>query len=217
VSTSPEEIGRPRWDGKGHRLEVWYSTFTNPATGEGFWLHYETVAPVEGEPYAHGWAAVFPPDGPARAERFGPLPVGGPGAASPEWFRAGDAVVDATSMVGRAGDLSWDLRYKDEAPPLFTFPKWSWEREILPASQVVPFPTATIEGTFVDGGRTVQLSGARGNLARIYGHGNAERWAWLHADLGGGDVCEVVTAVANRPGMRRLRPVSFVADRKSVV
>src|SRR5439155_1374292 len=83
----------PRWDGKAHRLEVWYSTFTDPTTGDGYWLHYETVAPVEGQPYAHGWAAVFPPGGPARAERFGPVSIDPPGAGSPDSFRAGPAAV----------------------------------------------------------------------------------------------------------------------------
>jgi hypothetical protein len=200
MALTPAGIGAPRWDGKPHRLDVWYSTFTDPASGEGYWLHYETVAPVEGEPYAHGWAAVFPPGGPARAERFGPVAIDRPRAGSPEWFRAGDAVVDATSMVGSAGDMTWDLRYKDDAAPLFTFPKWSWEREVLPASQVVPFPTATIDGTFMVGDRAVELSGGRGNLARIYSHGNAERWAWLHADLGDGDVLEIVAGAPRRRG-----------------
>src|SRR5207245_181108 len=48
---------------------------------------------------------------------------------------------------------------------------------------------------------------ARGNLARIYGHGNAERWGWLHADLGGGDVLEVVAAAPRRRGALSLPPL----------
>jgi len=49
-----------------------------------------------------------------------------------------------------------------------------------------------------------------GAVAHIYGHGNAQRWGWLHADLGGGDVLEVVTAVSMRPGLRALPPLAFV-------
>ena len=210
MALTPADIGASRWDGKAHRMEVWYSTFTDPATGDGYWLHYETVAPTEGNPYAHGWAAVFPGGGPARAERFGPIPIDVASPASPEWFRAGDAVVDGSSMAGSAGDLSWDLRYKDDGAPLFTFPKWSWEREVLPASQVVPFPTATIEGTFTIGDRAVELSDARGNLARIYSHGSAERWGWLHADLGGGDVLEIVAGAPRRRGPITLPIVPLV-------
>jgi hypothetical protein len=210
MALTPAGIGAPRWDGKPHRLEVWYSTFTDSATGEGYWLHYETVAPVEGEPYAHGWAAIFPVDGPARAERFGPLPVAPPREGSRLWFSAGDARVDGSSMAGSAGDLSWDLQYGDDAAPLLTFPKWSWEREVLPASQVVPFPTATIVGTFRIDDRAVLLSGARGNLARIYSHGSAERWAWLHADLGDGDVLEIVAGAPRRRGPVSLPIVPLV-------
>ena len=51
---------------------------------------------------------------------------------------------------------------------------------------------------------------APGNLARIYGRGSAERWGWLHADLGGGDVLEVVAAAPRRRGPLALPPVPVV-------
>lgn len=50
-------------------------------------------------------------------------------------------------------------------------------------------------------------------MAHIYGHGNAKRWGWIHADLGDGDVLEVVTAVSHKPGLRRLAPLAFVRFR----
>ena len=74
MTTKPAELGPPRWRGQPHRLEVWYATFTDPRTTDGYWLHHEVVAPDEGTAYAHGWCAVFPVDGPPRAERFGPAP-----------------------------------------------------------------------------------------------------------------------------------------------
>ncbi len=67
------------------------------------------------------------------------------------------------------------------------------------------------------GGRTLELDGAPGGAARIYGHGNAERWGWLHADLGDGDVLEVVAAVPRRPSLRRLPPLPFVRLRLDAV
>jgi len=198
-----EELGAPRWRGQRHRLEVWYATFADPTTGDGYWLHHEVVASTVGEPYAHGWAAVFPAGATPVCERFGPVPVAPDGEA---WFRAGDVVVGPGRLWGSAGDLEWDLRYEDAGPPLFTFPRWAWERELLPAAQVVPWPTADFEGRF--GG--VELGDARGALARIYGHGNAERWAWLHADLGDGDVVEVVAAAPRRRGPVALPPLPMV-------
>jgi hypothetical protein len=202
-------LGPSRWRGQPGRLEVWYATFTDPATKEGFWVHHELVAPVEGEAYVHGWGAVFPPVGPAEYWRFGPEPMPR-SIRSDVWFTSAGTRLDAHTMRGGAGAMQWDLIYEDDARPLYTFPRWSWDRETLPASQVVPAPTARFSGTVRVGDREVRLDGARGALARIYGHGNAKRWAWLHADLGGGDVLEVVAAVSKRPGMNRLPPLPIM-------
>jgi hypothetical protein len=141
-------------------------------------------------------------------ERFA---KGGPEAgATSDWFAAAGCRFGPGRLTGDAGGLAWDLTYRDGAPTLYTFPRAVWEREILPGAQVVPFPSASFSGSVQLGGREVTLDRARGGLAHIYGHGHAERWGWLHADLGGGDVLEVVTAVSRRPGLRLLPPVSFV-------
>lgn len=198
---------RSRWKGRPHRLEVWYTTITDQRTGTGVWLHHELVAPADGEPpTAHGWAAVFPPGEKPVLGRFGPA-----GWSAPEdGFAAEDVVHTAGRHYGSAGPVAWDLTSSGGGAPLLTFPRWAWERELLPAAQIVPEPTARFDGTVRFAGRELVLSGAPGGNARIYGHGNARRWAWLHADLGGGDVCEVVAAVSTRPGLDRLPPLPFV-------
>ncbi|HEX8973620.1 hypothetical protein [Oryzihumus sp.] len=197
-----------RWRGQPGRLEVWYATLTDPATGLGLWLHHEMVAGRDGTVRWHGWAAAFPADGPPVLARFGPAPcndtsrgriVGLPGVcAAPE------------RLAGSTGELAWDLRVADGGEPLFTFPRWAWERELLPAAQVVPAPTASFSGRVRVGGQELTVVGAPGAVARIYGHGNAERWGWLHADLGGRDVLEVVAAVSTRPGLRSLKPLPLL-------
>jgi hypothetical protein len=165
-------------------------------TGTGFWLHTELVAPTTGAAFTHGWAAVFPLDTPPTWERYGPTPAEG---------------LPPDELAGQAGALTWDLRCSDPGgPTLFTFPRYAWERELLPAAQVVPAPTATYDGTFKVGDRTYDLHDARGASARIYGHGSARRWGWLHADLGDGDVLEVVSAVSTRPGLSALPPLTFL-------
>ncbi|TDD69763.1 hypothetical protein E1293_35540 [Actinomadura darangshiensis] len=198
---------RSRWRGQAGRLEVWYTTLTDPATGTGVWIHHELVAPDEGEARAHGWAAVFPPGETPVFGRFGPF---GWSHSEDADFAAGPVVQGGGRLTGAAGAISWDLRESGGGPPLFTFPRWAWRSEVLPAAQIVPKPAAAYDGAVRFGGRTLELDGARGASARIYGHGNARRWAWLHADLGGGDVCEIVAAVSTRPGMDRLPPLPFV-------
>ncbi|MFF8864843.1 hypothetical protein ACF08B_22620 [Streptomyces sp. NPDC015139] len=209
----PAEFLRPRWRGEPGRTEVWYTTVTDPATGAGLWLHHELTAPDDGsEPYAHGWAALFPKDGPVRHARFGPT------GWSPRetGFGADGVEVRPGRLSGSAdgGALRWDLAEKPTDSPLFTFPRWAWRRPLLPAAQMLPAARARYDGTFTHDGETLTLSAAPGASARIYGHGNARRWAWLHADLGGGDVLEIVAAVSMRPGLRRLPPLVFLRLRR---
>lgn len=203
----------PRWRGKPGRLEVWYATLSDPLTRAGLWIHCETVAPLPGPraPYAHGWATWFPPDGPPRTERFGPEPAQ-PGTDT-AWFTAAGVRVGPGELTGHTGSLGWDLRWRDDGAPLWTFPRAAWERELLPGAQVVLAPTADFTGSLSVGDASHSVDGWRGGVAHIYGHGNAKRWGWIHADLGGGDVLEAVTAVSHKPGLRRLAPMAFIRFR----
>jgi hypothetical protein len=113
--------------------------------------------------------------------------------------------------------MAWDLSHTVDSGPLFTFGRVAWERQFLPAVQYVPFPAETFAGTVSLGERKWTFTDARGGVARIRGHGNAERWGWLHADLGGSDILEVVAAVSRRPGLNRLRPLPAVQLRTAGV
>ncbi|MFG2301688.1 hypothetical protein [Actinacidiphila glaucinigra] len=212
----PRAQWAPRWDGTAGRTEVWYTTATDPATGTGLWFHHELVAPADGSPaFAHGWAAVFPPkgEGPVEHARFGPLPWDP--AKDAGGFTAEGVEAVPGRLRGTAGELSWNLTEDAGGEgPLYTFPRWSWRHPLLPAAQIVPSPRARYTGTVRHGASELALRAAPGASARIYGHGNARRWAWLHADLGDGDVLEVVAAVSTRPGLDRLPPLVFLRLRK---
>ncbi len=200
-------LGAPAWQGERGRTEVWYATFSD-ASGTGGWIHAETVAPTaDGEPYAHGWVALFPAAGPPTLERFGPGPI--ERAADGAWFRLGDVEIAEGRLRGSTATISWDLTLADTSPALFTFPRVVWERHLLPGAQIVPWPAARIRGSVTQDGATREVD-ATGALARIFGHGSAQRWGWLHAPLDGGGVLEIVTATARRAAMRRLRPLAMV-------
>lgn len=208
----PRAHGAPRWNGTPGRTEVWYTTLTDPETGTGVWLHHELTAPADGsEPFAHGWAAVFPRTGEVRHARFGPVPWPRPA----EGFTAEGVTCSGGRLEGRAGDFRWSIAERPEEPPLFTFPRWSWRRPVLPAAQMLPAARASYEGELSYGNTTLKLREAPGASARIYGHGNAQRWTWLHADLGDGAVLEIVAAVSTRPALRRLPPLVFLRLRRS--
>ncbi|RNL80049.1 hypothetical protein [Nocardioides marmorisolisilvae] len=201
------DLAASRWRGQRGRLEVWYSTLTDPSTGTGIWVHHELVVPSDDRaPYGHGWIAVFRPDRAPVLERFGPHPWATPASG----FTAGAVEHVADRLSGTAGAVRWDLRTVSAGPPMFTFPSWAWHQELLPAAQVVPEPQARFNGTVRIGEDELVLDGAVGANARIYGHGNGLRWGWLHADLGDGEVCEVVTAISKRAGLRRLPALAQV-------
>lgn len=209
LSAAGRALASPRWRGQPGRLEVWYATATDTGTGTGLWVHHELVSPTDGAPaFAHGWAALFPPDGAPTVERFGPDPVA-PRTTGDAWLAAGDTLTAPGALTGSAGKLAWDLAWRYGSAPVKTFPQWAWDREVLPAAQVVPAPTARFTGRVTVGPTDLDFDGV-GGVAHIYGHGNAERWGWLHADLGDGDVLEVVSAVSRRRGLSSLPPLGFV-------
>jgi hypothetical protein len=212
VDDERRSAASPRWRGKAGRLEVWYATLSDPLTRAGVWIHCETVARTQDRgAYAHGWVTWFPPDASPRTERFGPEPARP--AADADWFTAAEVRVGPEGLTGHAGSLGWDLRWKDSGTPLWTFPRAAWERELLPGAQVVLAPTADFIGSLNVGDTAHRVDGWRGGIAHIYGHGNAKRWGWIHADLGDGDILEAVTAVSHKPGLRRLAPMAFVRFR----
>jgi hypothetical protein len=204
------------------RLNVWYSTFTDPDTGTGYWLHHELVRPLSGAPYTHGWAAVYPPDAPPVIDRFGPhplpeepaLPAGDTSPARPAGFHSPSAVATTRELRGRTARLAWDLEVTADSAPLHTFPRLTWKRRVLPAVHAVHQAQARYSGSVRLDGKVLTLAAAPGADARIAGRGNAHRWAWLHADLDGDTVLEVVTAVSGLPLLRHLPPLVFLRLRR---
>ncbi|MGW8356534.1 hypothetical protein [Streptomyces wedmorensis] len=200
----------PRWNGTPGRTEVWYTTITDPTDGTGIWLHHELVAPTDGSPaHVHGWIALYPPMGPVEHARFGPAPW------PPDLpYSAPHTDVGVRQLRGSAGPYTWDLTEHPAGEPLYTFPRWAWRHGLLPAAQMLPAASSHYSGTISHPGGVLHLDRAPGATARIYGRGNAKRWTWLHADLGHGDVLEIVAAVSKKPGLNRLPPLVFLKLRR---
>jgi hypothetical protein len=208
---SNDLAGAARWRGQRGRLEVWYATATDHPTGTGVWVHHERIAPTDGEPYAHGWAALFPPGEAPVVERYGPQPCGDPDDG--EWFTSASASVGPGHIRGGVDTGYWDLTWSGEERPMWTLPRRMWERELLPSAHVVLAPKAAMRGSIEVAGRRLDLDGT-GAVSHIYGHGNGQRWGWLHADLDDETSLEIVSAVARRPGMRALPPLGFIQLRR---
>ncbi len=222
-----ENILSKRFQGSTERLEVWYDTFTDDTNNAGFWIHHELISPTDGDPYVHGWIGYFfnAPDNDLKTtaderfdgknkkldnavgyERFGPLPI----SRSP-FFECGDVMVAPNVRKGKTENITWELTTSEfNDRPVFTFGKLAWEKEILPSCQIVGGPNLNYNGIIKIGSQSFKISNAKGALSRIYGHGNAKRWGWLHVDLGDSDMLEVVSAVSTKPGLEKLKPLGFL-------
>src|SRR5580704_15636879 len=113
------EAGTPRWRGQHHRLEVWYASATDTATGTGLWVHHELVAPSDGDPFSHGWIAGFQVDGAPWVSRFGPESTAQHGAGDTAWLRGAQVTSSPGHLDGRTDGAGWDLEVTTDAKPIW--------------------------------------------------------------------------------------------------
>jgi hypothetical protein len=212
-----------RSNGLDPRLEVWYLTATDSQTKAGLWVHYELVTKPTKESYLDGWIAYFPQDQSPILARSGPITIELKNSEQKKalasnvkdnaMLSGGILNFDGTVFKGNLGKVAFNLSVSGEFDPLFTFAKWSWEKEVLPASQIVPIPIAQVKGNITISTdnlhQEVNFDGV-GGLARIFGHGSAKRWNWLHANLDQDTVLEAVVAQPKTPGLSVMPPLGFV-------
>lgn len=178
-----------RWDGHTPgRYEIWYLTFNDPTTGDGFWIRYTLQAPTRGEPYAQLWFARFAAD-PARAT-FGinrKQPIATMTAATDPFAvtiganRLGhDHARGALSGAGH--DVEWDLGWTPNQRTMFWLPSVMYRRGGLGQATVLsPSPDLALTGTITVDGVRYQLAGAPGGQTHLWGKKHTPR-AWGHCN-----------------------------------
>jgi hypothetical protein len=165
-----------RWDGRAGHYEVYYLTLTDGASGAGVWIRYTMTAPGE----AALWFVV---DDPGRGviARKASRPLDELQAGTGE-LRIGDAVLSDRGAAGGFEDVAWDLRWT---------PRGRSYRHVQPVAErlglvgsVLELPHAdlAIEGTVTYAGKRLELNGARGGQAHIWGSKHADNWAWVHCN-----------------------------------
>lgn len=202
-----------RWDGHAPgRYEVWYLTWNDPATGDGFWLRYTLEAPLpgHGEPYAQLWFARFGTDGarptfginrrhPIAAMTAGTAPFSLAIGAS----RLGhDHARGALSGAGHA--VEWDLRWTPGETTMRWLPSVMYRKGGLGETTVLsPSPDLALTGTVTVDGHRYQLAGAPGGQTHLWGSKHAFAWAWAHCNAfreQPGAALEVLTVRLKRRG-----------------
>jgi len=180
-----------QWDGKPGHYEVYYLTVTDPASGVGFWIRYTMVAPLAetgGKATCSLWLCAMDPADPARNVGVkSTLPVGSLSASSdPFRLAVGDAWLSDHGMAGEietAGTKhSWELAW---TPRLEAY---GHVHPLLRAAKVaktvlfLPHPDVDVSGVIRLGDRELNLVGARGGQAHLWGSKHASRWAWVHCN-----------------------------------
>jgi hypothetical protein len=180
-----------QWDGKPGHYEVYYLTFTDPATGVGLWIRYTMVAPLPqtGDPATCSlWLCAMDPADPSRNGGVkSSLPVGLLSARrEPFRLEVGEAWLDDGGMVGaiehEGRRYAWDLHWRPRLPA------YGHVHPVLRAARIantilfLPHPDVEVSGTVTLAERPIEVSKARGGQAHLWGSKHASRWAWAHCN-----------------------------------
>jgi hypothetical protein len=226
----PREANRVRWDG-GPRpfYEVWYAIFVDRATGDGFWIRYTLLNPLDSALHAGAtaWFAYTCRADPARSfavtRHFG----GGAFHVEPggEELRFGDG--DGASAAGSAdaciwtshgisGSIAagghqarWELRFDDDGGRGEThllLPQSLRRVSERRSTLTIPRPQAALTGRISVDGRAVDLVRAPGHQAHHYGPERAVAWDWGHCAHFEEDRSAVVEVLAPLLAGGRLKP-----------
>jgi hypothetical protein len=178
-----------QWDGGPGHYEVYYLSATDRGSGCGLWIRYTMVSPLDGEATCSLWLMAMDPRDGTLVGRKHTRPASELAAtADPFELRIGDSVLTDRGMTGAFEDCRWDLRWEPGVPPAEHVHPFLRRAKIAKTVLVLPHPAFEIEGTVAFDGRTLELEGARGGQAHLWGSKHAARWAWAHCnDLEGLD------------------------------
>jgi hypothetical protein len=178
-----------QWDGDPGHYEVYYLSATDRGSGCGLWIRYTMVAPLDGEATCSLWLMAMDPRDGTLVGRKHTRPASDLAAtADPFELRISDSVLTDRGMTGAFEDCRWDLRWEPSVPPAEHVHPFLRRAKIAKTVLVLPHPAFELEGTVSFDGRTLELEGARGGQAHLWGSKHAARWAWAHCnDLEGLD------------------------------
>ena len=171
-----------QWDGSPGHYEVWYLTLTDRASGVGVWIRLTMVAPLGGDATCSLWLLAMDPANDAVVGRKATYPIDQLSAqADPFALSIAGARLDDTATAGRFEDVAWDLRWAPGRPYDHVHPLLA-RAKIAKTVLTLPHGDVAVHGWIqLPGGRTLDLDGARGGQAHLYGAKHAARWAWIHA------------------------------------
>jgi hypothetical protein len=182
--TATERDNLRHWDPAQRGVyEVWYLTWNDPASGDGYWLRYICEAPLTGSARGELWFARFDRARPERTFGIHHRDTAVAATHPPFQLTIGDAGLGHDHAVGElAGDghqVAWDLRWAAAPRALRQLPDVMYARGGLGETTVVsPNPRCMLVGTLDIDGQRVALDGAVLGQSHVWGKKHAYAWTW---------------------------------------
>jgi hypothetical protein len=181
-----ESANSLRWNGSPGHYEVYYLSVTEPRSAVGLWIRYTMIAPCAGKgpPTCALWLMAMDP----RAKqpllaRKATLAISELHATTePFSLSIGQAFLDDHAMIGSMDDVSWKLHWEPRLPAYQHVHPLLRRARVAQTVLELPHADLAISGTVSLGARTLELSGARGGQAHLWGIKHAARWAWVHCN-----------------------------------
>jgi hypothetical protein len=172
-----------RWaaDARGV-YEVWYTTWNDPKTDQGFWLRFITENPVDGPPRGELWFARFDPKNPAKTfgvhKRFPDVSE----AKQPFKLSIGGAELGHDhahgSLDGDGHSIQWDLRWDPAPSATRWFPDVFYGRPIAETTAFSPNWRIRLSGSLVVDGERIDFDRAIAGQTHLWGRKHAYSWTW---------------------------------------
>jgi hypothetical protein len=176
----PDQVNWTQYRGGGG-YESFYVRANHPDRPLAVWLRYTIFAPAAESGPALGelWAVVF--DG--ETGRHSTAKVEVPLADCRFSRTSFDVQVAGGSLgedeaTGRAGDISWNLRYDGAEPPLYLLPKRLYHGGFPKAKSLVSRPLARFTGHIDVAGRRLDVDGWLGSQNHNWGSRHTDRYAF---------------------------------------
>jgi hypothetical protein len=177
-----------RWKGRGGHYEVYYLTLTHPGTGVGAWIRYTVLAPSgPSSPDASCslWFSTMDPRPGSRGvlARKATYSIEQLRAQDdPFELRIGEAWVRDQGMQGEFEDVSWDLRWAPSDRCYESVHPALQRLRIASTALLIPNADVSLDGTIAFGPQRIELAGARGGQAHMWGTRHASSWVWAHCN-----------------------------------
>jgi hypothetical protein len=176
----PEQVNWTQYqDGGGY--ESFYLRANHPSRPLALWLRYTIFAPSSGPDPAIGelWAVVFDGETGQHSSTKVEVPLAECLFSSTSFdVRVGDGRLREGEATGRAGDISWDLRYDGAEPPLYLLPRRLYRGGFPKAKSLVSRPLVRFTGHVDVADRRLAVDGWLGSQNHNWGSRHTDRYAF---------------------------------------